>query len=112
MGILSLLNSTPMYAICGGIIAFVAAVCIVFMVRAYRAGGGLGDLLQVHVFRQLDLPGMDLQSVQPSLIVGPVNNEPPVKTARTQQGLVQDLRPIGGRQAHNALGGLKAVDLA
>ena len=27
MGILSLLNSTPMYAICGGIIAFVAAVC-------------------------------------------------------------------------------------
>ena len=28
MGILSLLNSAPMYAICGGIIAFVAAVCI------------------------------------------------------------------------------------
>ena len=42
MGILSLLNSTPMYAICGGIIAFVAAVCIVFMVRAYRAGIAMG----------------------------------------------------------------------
>lgn len=31
MNILSLLNSAPMYAICGGIIAFVAVVCAVFM---------------------------------------------------------------------------------
>ena len=42
MGILSQLNSATMYAICGGIIAFVAAVCIVFMVRAYRAGIAMG----------------------------------------------------------------------
>ena len=32
------LNSMPLYLICGGIVAFVAAVCIIFMVRAYRAG--------------------------------------------------------------------------
>lgn len=31
-----------MYAICGGIIAFVAVVCAVFMVRAYRAGLAMG----------------------------------------------------------------------
>lgn len=42
MNILSLLNSVPMYAICGGIIAFVAVVCAVFMVRAYRAGLAMG----------------------------------------------------------------------
>lgn len=42
MSILSQLNSLPMYLICGGIIAVVAAVCIVFMVRAYRAGVALG----------------------------------------------------------------------
>ena len=42
MNILSLLNSAPMYAICGGIIAFVAVVCAVFMVRAYRAGLAMG----------------------------------------------------------------------
>ena len=42
MNILSLLNSAPMYAICGGIIAFVAIVCAVFMVRAYRAGLAMG----------------------------------------------------------------------
>ena len=38
MNILSQLNSAPMYAICGGIIAFVAVVCAVLRVRAYRAG--------------------------------------------------------------------------
>ena len=42
MNILSLLNSAPVYAICGGIVAFVAVVCIVFMVRAYRAGLAIG----------------------------------------------------------------------
>lgn len=42
MSILSLLNSTPMYLICGIIIAFVAVVSVVFMVRAYRAGKAIG----------------------------------------------------------------------
>ena len=42
MTILSQLNSLPVYAVCGGIIAFVAVVCIVFMVRAWRAGIALG----------------------------------------------------------------------
>lgn len=36
------LNSVFMYLICGGIIAFIAAVCVVFMIRAYRAGLELG----------------------------------------------------------------------
>jgi len=31
-----------MYLICGGIIAFVAVVCVIFLVRAYRAGQALG----------------------------------------------------------------------
>lgn len=42
MTILSKLNSPAMYLICGGIIAFVAVVCVVFMVRAYRAGKAIG----------------------------------------------------------------------
>ena len=36
------LNSISLYVICGGIVAFVAAVCIVFMVRAYKAGIAIG----------------------------------------------------------------------
>lgn len=42
MNILAILNSAPLYLICGGIIAFVAVLCIVFMVRAYKAGIALG----------------------------------------------------------------------
>ena len=42
MNILSRLNSIPIYVICGGIIAFVAVICVVFMVRAYRAGLAIG----------------------------------------------------------------------
>ena len=42
MEILQQLNSAPVYCICGGIIAFVAAVCVVFMVRAWRAGLAIG----------------------------------------------------------------------
>ena len=42
MDILSQLNSPAMYLICGGIIFFVALVCVFFMVRAYRAGVAIG----------------------------------------------------------------------
>ena len=42
MDILSQLNSPAMYLICGGIIFFVALVCVSFMVRAYRAGAAIG----------------------------------------------------------------------
>ncbi len=31
-----------MYLICGGIVAFVAVVCVIFLVRAYRAGKAIG----------------------------------------------------------------------
>lgn len=31
-----------MYMICGGIIAFVAVVCVIFLVRSYRAGKAIG----------------------------------------------------------------------
>lgn len=39
---IELLNSVPMYLICGSIILFVALVCVVFMVRAYKAGIAIG----------------------------------------------------------------------
>lgn len=42
MTILNQLNSIPVYLICGGIIAFVALICVIFLVRAYRAGKAIG----------------------------------------------------------------------
>ena len=40
--ILDLLNSTPLYLICGSIILFVVAFSIIFLVRAYRMGIAIG----------------------------------------------------------------------
>lgn len=42
MGILNELNSWPLYLISGGIIIFVVALSVVFMVRAYKAGIVMG----------------------------------------------------------------------
>ena len=42
MTILSQLNSPAMYLICGGVIVVVALICVLFMVRAYRAGLAIG----------------------------------------------------------------------
>ncbi|MCQ2558330.1 MAG: DUF5058 family protein [Oscillospiraceae bacterium] len=42
MSVIAQLNSPAMYLICGVIILFVAAVCIFFMVRAYKAGVAIG----------------------------------------------------------------------
>ena len=42
MSVLDQLSSGTMYLICGVIVAFVAVVCVVFMVRAWRAGKAIG----------------------------------------------------------------------
>ena len=42
MDLLSKLNSPFLYLLCGGIILFVAVICIIFAVRAYKAGKALG----------------------------------------------------------------------
>ena len=42
MSVLDQLNGSGIYLVCGGIVLFVAAVCVVFLVRAWRAGKALG----------------------------------------------------------------------
>ena len=42
MNIINQLNSAPMYLICGSIVAFVALVCVIFLVRAYKTGAAIG----------------------------------------------------------------------
>ncbi|MBQ7518699.1 MAG: DUF5058 family protein [Clostridia bacterium] len=42
MTVLQSLNSGGMYLICGAIVAFIAVVCVVFMIRAWRMGKALG----------------------------------------------------------------------
>lgn len=42
MSVINQLSSPGMYLICGVIVAFVAAVCVVFAVRAWKAGKAIG----------------------------------------------------------------------
>jgi hypothetical protein len=42
MELMDQLNSPFMYILCGSIVAFIAAVCVIFLVRAYRAGIAIG----------------------------------------------------------------------
>ena len=42
MSVIQQLSSPVIYLICGGIVAFVALVCVVFAVRAWRAGKAIG----------------------------------------------------------------------
>ena len=42
MSVLEQLHSGGVYLICGSIVAFIAVVCVIFMVRAWRAGKALG----------------------------------------------------------------------
>jgi heme/copper-type cytochrome/quinol oxidase subunit 2 len=42
MTVLDQLSSGTMYLICGAIVAFVAVVCVIFLVRAWRAGKAMG----------------------------------------------------------------------
>ena len=42
MNVLDQLNGGGVYLICGLIVAFIAAVCVIFMIRAWRAGKALG----------------------------------------------------------------------
>ena len=83
----------------------------VCQICAHAAGGGLSDLLQIHVLSQMDAPGVDLQSGQTARQIGAIHGDAPVETAGTQQGLVQHLRAVGGAQNDDALAGIEAVQL-
>ncbi len=50
MSVLSQLNSPFLYLVCGGIVLFVALVCVFFMIRAYKAGVAVG--MDPHKMRQ------------------------------------------------------------
>ena len=68
MDILSQLNSPVLYLICGGIIFFVALVCVFFMVRAYRAGAAIGMHEVAHVIERHDDhhdPAHEVHRVEP-----------------------------------------------
>ena len=80
-------------------------------IRADAAGGGLGDLVQIHVLGQTDVAGMHLQGGKTARQIGTIHGDAPVEAAGAQQRLVQHLRAVGSAQHDNAFAGVKAVQL-
>ena len=54
---------------------------------------------------------MDPEDLLPALEIGTAHVDLPVEPARPQEGRVQDVRPVGGRQDHHALVAGEAVHL-
>ena len=80
-------------------------------IGAHGAGGSLGNFMQVHVVCQLNIPGVYPQRLVPAIQVGTVHNDPAVKPAWPQKGLVQNFRTVGCTQDYDAFGGIEAVQL-
>ena len=80
-------------------------------VGAHCAACGKGDGIQIHSFIHLHILGMYLQDLHTALQIRLIYDNPSIKTSRTKQSLVQDLRMVGSAQDQNSLGGIKAIHL-
>ena len=81
MNILSKLNSPFMYLICGLIILFVAIVCVVFIIRAWRAGKAIG--MDTKKMRTTVVSSATF-AVVPSIVIGALHYETTVAEAAAQ----------------------------
>ena len=80
-------------------------------IGTYRTAGCQRDRFQIHGFVQMHILGMHLQDIHTAFQIRLVHDNSPVKTARTQQRLIQHLRPVGGRQDQQTLGRVKTIHL-
>mmetsp|Transcript_30993 Transcript_30993/g.70889 ORF Transcript_30993/g.70889 Transcript_30993/m.70889 type:complete len:551 (+) Transcript_30993:1082-2734(+) len=69
----------------------------------------LGDGVQVDVFVEPHVAGLDLQYLEPSFIVRDAHVELPIEPSRASEGGVQCLRPIGGPDDDHPTGGPQSV---
>ena len=81
-------------------------------IGADRSAGRERDGVQIHSFIHQNVLGMYLQYFHTSLQIRLIHNDLPVKTARTKQGLIQNLRPVRRAQDQDSSGAVKTVHLA
>ena len=80
-------------------------------VRAGEAGCEGCDLVGIDLRREFRFLEMDPQDIGAPLLVGSVHQHLAIEAARPQQRRIENLRPIGGRQHHQAGPGIEAVHL-
>ena len=89
----------------GRLIHHIGQVC------ADSAGGGQGDLVEIDGLIQLYVLTVHAQNLHAALQIRLVHDNPPVKTAGTEQCRVKDLRAVGGCHNQKSLGRVKSVHL-
>mmetsp|Transcript_10573 Transcript_10573/g.65020 ORF Transcript_10573/g.65020 Transcript_10573/m.65020 type:complete len:789 (-) Transcript_10573:618-2984(-) len=83
----------------------------ILKVGSCETRGTPGHFFQVHVLAQLFAFRVHLQDLDASLQIRPVHGDLPVKAPRTEQGLVQHVRSVGGRKNDHPSVTLKPVHL-
>ena len=81
-------------------------------VRTHSSGGRKRDSIKVHRIIQQNIFCMNLQNFYTALQVGSVYNHTPVKTPRTQQRRIQNLRTVGSCQNQKPFGSIEAIHLS
>jgi hypothetical protein len=80
-------------------------------IRAGKTRRHRRDLLQVDVGAELHLLGMHLEDLQAPFLVRPVDQHLAVEAPRAQQGRIEDLGAVGGREQHESRARVEAVEL-
>ena len=83
----------------------------VLKVGPREANGSVGDRLEVDGAVERHLAGVHLQNAQSPLLRGAVDGDVPIEAARTEQGGVEHIGPVGRRQHNHRLAGGEPVHL-
>ena len=80
-------------------------------IGTHRTAGCQRDCFQIDSLIQMNILGMHFQDIHTAFQIRLVHDNSPVKTARSQQRLIQHLRPVGCRQDQQPLGRIKTIHL-
>ena len=83
----------------------------VFQISAGETSGGAGNRLEAHIGAEGFVLGMDAENLLTALHIGQADIDLTVKTAGTQQRLIQNIRAVGGGHYDDTIVGIKAVHL-
>ena len=78
---------------------------------AREARRAAGDLAEVDIGPEEDLPRVNLKNLETALHVGRAHRHLPVEAPGPQQRRIEDIRPVGGRDDDDAVVGHEAVHL-
>ena len=71
--------------------------------------GGIGNLFQVQGFVQRHAAGVDIEHLQPAVLVGNADLDLSIEAAASADGRVQGIGPVGGRYYYHLAPGRESV---